>query len=151
MKPRTKLRALNCFIFGITLLLPLASLAVPQKRQGKDQSTPAPFQGNTLDEIYPEQKPLPALWWWNEKPLRASFSSSVTALFVGPACRLVGVGACPTAALATRRPERREWQSGFEITKENLQALRLPRRFPGRHRQYSDIRCGYAVAVCILH
>ena len=26
------------------------------------------FQGNTLDEIYPEQKPLPALWWWNEKP-----------------------------------------------------------------------------------
>ena len=26
------------------------------------------FQGNTLDEIYPEQKPLPPLWWWNEKP-----------------------------------------------------------------------------------
>jgi hypothetical protein len=23
---------------------------------------------HTLDEIYPEQKPLPALWWWNEKP-----------------------------------------------------------------------------------
>jgi imidazolonepropionase-like amidohydrolase len=26
------------------------------------------FRGNTLDEIYPEQKPLPPLWWWNEKP-----------------------------------------------------------------------------------
>jgi imidazolonepropionase-like amidohydrolase len=26
------------------------------------------FEGNTLDEIYPEQKPLPPLWWWNEKP-----------------------------------------------------------------------------------
>jgi len=26
------------------------------------------FDGSTLDEIYPEQKPLPALWWWNEKP-----------------------------------------------------------------------------------
>lgn len=26
------------------------------------------FQGNTLDEIYPEQKPLAPLWWWNEKP-----------------------------------------------------------------------------------
>ncbi|HUL33482.1 MAG TPA: amidohydrolase family protein [Candidatus Eisenbacteria bacterium] len=26
------------------------------------------FDGNTLDEIYPEQKPLPPLWWWNEKP-----------------------------------------------------------------------------------
>jgi len=26
------------------------------------------FQGNTLDEIYPEQKPLAPLWWWDEKP-----------------------------------------------------------------------------------
>ena len=42
MKPRTQLMALNCFIFAVTLLLPLASLAVPQKPQGKDQSTPAP-------------------------------------------------------------------------------------------------------------
>jgi Tol biopolymer transport system component len=26
------------------------------------------FDGNTLDEVYPEQKPLAPLWWWNEKP-----------------------------------------------------------------------------------
>jgi Tol biopolymer transport system component len=26
------------------------------------------FEGNTLDEVYPEQKPLSPLWWWNEKP-----------------------------------------------------------------------------------
>ena len=26
------------------------------------------FQGDTLDEIYPDKKPLPPLWWWNEKP-----------------------------------------------------------------------------------
>jgi len=26
------------------------------------------FDGNTLDEIYPVQKPLPPLWWWNENP-----------------------------------------------------------------------------------
>jgi hypothetical protein len=26
------------------------------------------FDGNTLDEIYPQQKPLAPLWWWNEKP-----------------------------------------------------------------------------------
>jgi Tol biopolymer transport system component len=26
------------------------------------------FEGNTLNEIYPEQKPLPPLWWWSEKP-----------------------------------------------------------------------------------
>jgi Tol biopolymer transport system component len=26
------------------------------------------FEGNTLDEIYPEQKPLAPLWWWSEKP-----------------------------------------------------------------------------------
>ncbi len=26
------------------------------------------FDASTLDQIYPEAKPLPALWWWNEKP-----------------------------------------------------------------------------------
>ena len=26
------------------------------------------FEGDTLNQIYPQQKPLPALWWWNEKP-----------------------------------------------------------------------------------
>ena len=26
------------------------------------------FQGSTLDQIYPEKKPLPPLWWWDEKP-----------------------------------------------------------------------------------
>ena len=26
------------------------------------------FDSNTLDEVYPEQKPLPPLWWWNERP-----------------------------------------------------------------------------------
>jgi Tol biopolymer transport system component len=26
------------------------------------------FEGTTLNEIYPEQKPLAPLWWWNEKP-----------------------------------------------------------------------------------
>jgi len=26
------------------------------------------FEGNTLDQIYPERKPLPPLWWWSEKP-----------------------------------------------------------------------------------
>jgi Tol biopolymer transport system component len=26
------------------------------------------FDANTLDEIYPVEKPLPPLWWWNEKP-----------------------------------------------------------------------------------
>jgi imidazolonepropionase-like amidohydrolase len=25
------------------------------------------FEGNTLDEIYPKQKPLPQLWWWNRQ------------------------------------------------------------------------------------
>ena len=26
------------------------------------------FEGSTLNQIYPQQKPLPPLWWWNEKP-----------------------------------------------------------------------------------
>ena len=26
------------------------------------------FEGNTLNQIYPEQKPLQPLWWWSEKP-----------------------------------------------------------------------------------
>jgi Tol biopolymer transport system component len=26
------------------------------------------FDGDTLDQIYPQQKPLPPLWWWKEKP-----------------------------------------------------------------------------------
>jgi imidazolonepropionase-like amidohydrolase len=26
------------------------------------------FDGNTLDEIWPQQKPLPPLWWWNDRP-----------------------------------------------------------------------------------
>ena len=26
------------------------------------------FEGNTLNQIYPVQKPLAPLWWWNEKP-----------------------------------------------------------------------------------
>ena len=25
------------------------------------------FEGNTLNEIYPVQKALGSLWWWNEK------------------------------------------------------------------------------------
>jgi Tol biopolymer transport system component/imidazolonepropionase-like amidohydrolase len=26
------------------------------------------FDGNTLDQVWPVQKPLSPLWWWNEKP-----------------------------------------------------------------------------------
>ena len=26
------------------------------------------FEGNTLNQVYPVQKPLAPLWWWNEKP-----------------------------------------------------------------------------------
>jgi hypothetical protein len=26
------------------------------------------FEGDTLNQIYPQQKPLAPLWWWNEKP-----------------------------------------------------------------------------------
>ncbi len=24
------------------------------------------FQGDTLDRVWPDAKPLPPLWWWNE-------------------------------------------------------------------------------------
>ena len=26
------------------------------------------FEGDTLNEIWPTERKLPALWWWNEKP-----------------------------------------------------------------------------------
>lgn len=26
------------------------------------------FEGDTLDQIWPAQKPLPAMWWWNDRP-----------------------------------------------------------------------------------
>jgi Tol biopolymer transport system component len=26
------------------------------------------FEGDTLNQVWPVQKPLPSLWWWNEKP-----------------------------------------------------------------------------------
>ena len=26
------------------------------------------FQGDTLDQVWPQQKPLPPLWWWNDTP-----------------------------------------------------------------------------------
>jgi len=26
------------------------------------------FEGDTLNQVWPQQKPLPPLWWWNEKP-----------------------------------------------------------------------------------
>ncbi|MFZ0589693.1 MAG: hypothetical protein WAM39_04370 [Bryobacteraceae bacterium] len=26
------------------------------------------FDGDTLDEVWPQQKPLPPLWWWSERP-----------------------------------------------------------------------------------
>ena len=26
------------------------------------------FEGDTLNEVYPEQKPLAPLWWWKEMP-----------------------------------------------------------------------------------
>jgi Amidohydrolase family len=26
------------------------------------------FEGDTLDEVYPVERPLPPLWWWNQKP-----------------------------------------------------------------------------------
>jgi Tol biopolymer transport system component/imidazolonepropionase-like amidohydrolase len=28
------------------------------------------FEGDTLDKVWPERKPLPPLWWWDEKPAR---------------------------------------------------------------------------------
>ena len=30
------------------------------------------FAGDTLDEVWPKQKPLPPLWWWNDRPDAAS-------------------------------------------------------------------------------
>jgi hypothetical protein len=26
------------------------------------------FEGDTLNEVWPQQKPLAPLWWWKEKP-----------------------------------------------------------------------------------
>jgi imidazolonepropionase-like amidohydrolase len=26
------------------------------------------FEGDTLNEIWPREKKLPSLWWWNDKP-----------------------------------------------------------------------------------
>lgn len=26
------------------------------------------FDGDTLDQVWPQAKPLPAMWWWNDKP-----------------------------------------------------------------------------------
>ncbi len=28
------------------------------------------FEGDTLDQIWPEPKPLPRFWWWGEKAMR---------------------------------------------------------------------------------
>ena len=28
------------------------------------------FEGDTLDRIWPDKKPLPRLWWWDEKPAK---------------------------------------------------------------------------------
>jgi Tol biopolymer transport system component len=28
------------------------------------------FEGDTLDRIWPDKKPLPKLWWWDEKPAK---------------------------------------------------------------------------------
>ena len=28
------------------------------------------FDGDSLDQIWPEKKPLPRLWWWDEKPAK---------------------------------------------------------------------------------
>ena len=27
-----------------------------------------PFHGATIDQIWPQAKPLPPLWWWNDSP-----------------------------------------------------------------------------------
>jgi imidazolonepropionase-like amidohydrolase len=26
------------------------------------------FEGNTLDQIWPQQRTLPRMWWWDERP-----------------------------------------------------------------------------------
>lgn len=26
------------------------------------------YAGDTLDEVYPRERPLPPLWWWDEEP-----------------------------------------------------------------------------------
>jgi len=26
------------------------------------------FEGDTLNQVWPQQKPLPPLWWWKDKP-----------------------------------------------------------------------------------
>ncbi|PYT15400.1 MAG: hypothetical protein DMG59_14010 [Acidobacteria bacterium] len=26
------------------------------------------WEGDTLNQVWPQQKPLPELWWWKEKP-----------------------------------------------------------------------------------
>jgi hypothetical protein len=28
------------------------------------------FEGDTLDRVWPDRKPLPALWWWGERSAR---------------------------------------------------------------------------------
>ena len=28
------------------------------------------FDGDSLDQVAPEKKPLPRLWWWKEKPAK---------------------------------------------------------------------------------
>jgi hypothetical protein len=25
------------------------------------------FEGDTLDEVWPQQKPLPPMWWWKQQ------------------------------------------------------------------------------------
>lgn len=34
------------------------------------------FEGATLNEVWPEQKPLAPLWWWNDKPAAAQAGES---------------------------------------------------------------------------
>jgi hypothetical protein len=26
------------------------------------------FEGDTMNEVWPQQKPLPEMWWWKTKP-----------------------------------------------------------------------------------
>jgi imidazolonepropionase-like amidohydrolase len=37
------------------------------------------FEGDTLNEIWPQQKPLPQLWWWKDDPRIASGPTTVKA------------------------------------------------------------------------